>query len=445
MDVTKTLKIPIHYGTTKHKTDILERLTARISFCICLISELVEKAVMADFDGFELDRPTVRKLVKCSDVVERTGMSAGFVDQCIDKVVWEWKSYKTHHHKWESSLDSFLKTFDKTEDPEVRLENLLKREPEPPDFTGNKVPCRIDVRTGKVWFSESSSFSPLWMNISTLKKQKTIDVPLNPCKYHLKWLKKSEIRDFELVKFEGKFFANVSIRYTVEDREPSSIGGLDQGLNITGAIVLLPNPEDKCQIPVERIVTDEKRREVVFKYEEIRASLQRAGNLRKLKKLRHKIHNVAVDYDRHLAIKIADETEGSYLAIGDARFRQTQFRGNGMPTLRKDICKWAYGRQRTLIALKRAERGDTTVLKDEYMTSKIHHECGSRYTVRKYAVGQDGMKFSYLICYNCGAKIDADINAAYNIALRCRDDRLKAQMKGSKKPLSVQNGYPSIY
>jgi len=94
-----------------------------------------------------------------------------------------------------------------------------------------------------------------------------------------------------------------------------------------------------------------------------------------------------------------------------------------MPGLRKRIGKWSYGRQREFIALKRAERGYATKLREERNTSRECHICGSLLTTRKW---QDGS--SYILCHGCGAKEDADLNAAYNIAFRCQDDWLKVQM-----------------
>ncbi len=99
-----------------------------------------------------------------------------------------------------------------------------------------------------------------------------------------------------------------------------------------------------------------------------------------------------------------------------------------------------------MIALKRAELGNITLFDDEYNTSRKCHECGSMITTRKWDNG-----YSWILCHSCGAKIDADFNAAYNIAnkvnpvasaewiynssfaddnnaLRCRDDWLKAGM-----------------
>ena len=93
MEVRKTVRIPVHYGTTKSKMDRLGRLTARLTYCISLINELVTIET-------KLDRPTLRKLVKNNDIAEKCGLSAGYIDQCIDKVIWAWRSYKDKYDEW---------------------------------------------------------------------------------------------------------------------------------------------------------------------------------------------------------------------------------------------------------------------------------------------------------------------------------------------------------
>jgi putative transposase len=86
----KCLKVPIHYDTTKPKIYILDRLTARITYGISLISSSVTRDT-------KLDGPTLRKIARDCDIASKTGLSAGFVDQCVDKVLWSWKSYKALH------------------------------------------------------------------------------------------------------------------------------------------------------------------------------------------------------------------------------------------------------------------------------------------------------------------------------------------------------------
>ena len=415
MQVRKTIKIPIHYDTTNTKVGILDRLTSRITYCIRLVSGLID-------ENTKLDRTTIRKLVKDSNIIELTGLSYGFRDQCIDKAIWVWKSYNKQHKRWgiqviraEERVASARDEKEKTKRT-TSLEKLLKREPSKPDFR-NKTPCRIDYRTGKIEQSESK-LTPLWMHVSTLRKGKTIDVPLNPSHYHLTQLHNAEINDFELIKHGKKYYVHVTITKVIENKAIISIGGIDQGLNKSLAVVLLTEP-----FPREEQLLDSAKRELLDKYDAMVASLQEAEKRDKLRELRNKRANVALYHDWCLANQVADFTEGSYIAIGNSQFRQTQFRGNGMPKLRKRIGKWSYGRQRTFITLKRAERGYPTELRDEYGTSRKCHHCHSMLTTRKWGDG-----YSYILCHDCGGKTDADINAGYNIATQCRDDRLKVQM-----------------
>lgn len=427
MEVRKCVRIPVHYGTTQSKLDKLDRLTARLIYCISLINSLITRDT-------KLNRPMLRKLVKDSDVVGKSRLSAGFVDQCIDKVLWSWKSYKALHEDWEYMYNNVSdrlgssRSDDEREKAEAQLRKLEKREPSLPRFE-NKISCRLDYRTGRIEPGEGK-LSALWMHVSTLVKGVTMDVPLNPSFWHMKQLEGTEIRDFEIIRKNGKYYAHISTTRMVDDVETSSFGGIDQGLNRTVAIVLLP-PHGGGETPHEELMYDEKRG-LLDKYDAIIAELQQAKLYRKLRNLRNKRGNVSVYHDWCLANKVAEYTDGYMIAIGNTRFRQTQVKGNHMPTMRKRIGKWSYGRQRNNIALKRAERGLPTKMVNERNTSNICHCCGSKLVKRKY-----GNCSSWILCHSCGAKLDADLNAAYNIALRCKDDRLKVRMNPAKNRMSA--------
>ena len=413
MQYQKTIRIPIHYGTTKEKMDKLNNLTARISYAIRLISELIT-------EGVKLDRKTLREFVKNSDVVAKTKLSAGFIDQCIDKVLWSWKAYTRLHKKWEKQVASAERR-----DNEKWLAKLHKREPSTPSFDNRKVPCRIDYRTGRIEWGRSSKLTALWLRISTLKKNNMMDIPLNPSHYHLQQLKDVKINDFEIVKRGNKYYAHISISKEIEKTKISSIGGLDQGLNHSAGIVLLPLDGSS---PYEELICDAEKQALLQKYDDLIADLQAAEDWHKLRQLRHKRENIAIHFDWLMANEIAEKSKGAILAIGDTDFRKSQYRGNEMPTLRKRIGKWSYARQRKFVGLKRTENGDETVLKNERGTSIECCECHSKMTRRKWL--SNGT--SYILCWACGNKKDADINAAHNIALRCRDDWLKGRMNMEK-------------
>ena len=440
MIVRKTLRVPVHHSITQSKLDRLESLTARTTFGIALISSLIS-------EDTDLDRRTVRKLAKDNDIASRTGLSSGFVDQCVDKAIWSWRSYRKLHADWERRVDGADQRVDLAEDDRARekaeksLAKLIDREPSAPDFQ-KKTPCRIDYRTGRIEYGNNSFV--LWMHVSTLEKNRPMDVPLNPSPYHLKQLEGSEIDDFEIIKHGKKYYAHISISREITEIETSSVGGIDQGLNRTLAIVLLNR-----DMPHEELFCETDKLNLIDKYDSIIASVQHARNGKKLRQLRHKRSNVAIYHDWCLANHVALLTKGYYLAIGNARFHQTNIKGNGKPGLRKRIGKWSYSRQRQCIALKRAEMGYQTLLIDERYTSKTCHVCGSRLIERKWLDGS-----SYILCHCCGLKYDADLNAGHEIALRCvpdcdlelpsalqsrrdRDDRLKVRMNPAENRVSA--------
>jgi transposase len=107
--------------------------------------------------------------------------------------------------------------------------------------------------------------------------------------------------------------------------------------------------------------------------------------------------------------------------LESADFRKTQYRGNGMPKLRKRIGKWSYSRQRAFITLKRAELGYRTLPINEHGTSQQCYRCGSKMVRRKWLPTGE----SYILCWNCGLKKDSDIGSACLIAFRCMDELLK--------------------
>jgi len=178
----------------------------------------------------------------------------------------------------------------------------LKREPSEPAFE-TKTPCRIDSRTGRIEKSVKSSEFPLWLHISTLRKRETIDVLLNPSQYHLKQLEDVEINDLEIVQKNKKYYAHISISREIPDKQISSIGGIDQGLNRAIAVVLLPSPSPETDgtIPHRELILDSDKRDLIDKYDLIIASCQRSGATKKLKQLRSKRSNVALYHDWCLA------------------------------------------------------------------------------------------------------------------------------------------------
>jgi putative transposase len=464
IEVRKTIRIPVYYDVTKNKMDKLIRLTERITYGIRLIGELVSDVYADTFkngDDNDIDNvlklKTIEGLVKDSDMEEKTGLNSNFIQQCINKVIFSYKSHRKLHKEWEGKVERTEKRLESARDDKEReksykwLEKLRKREPSKPDFR-KKTSCRFTHNIGTVEQAKDKGKFSLWIHISTLEKYKMIDIPLNPSSYHINELKNVVVNDFEIIKGgdsrkkknKGKYYIHVSITKIIEEKSINSVGGIDQGLNKSIAAVLIPlngdiphEPRSAEQRAIrdlsrEEQLTDSAKVELLEKYDTVVSQLQEAKKWEKLRSLRNKRENVSTYHDWCLTKKVTEFTKGSYLAIGNSKFRQTQFRGNGMPTLRKRIGKWTYGRQRKMISLKRAEMGYRTELRDEYGTSRECCECDSKLVRRVY---NDG--FSYLLCHSCGMKKDADLSAANVIATRCRDDMLKAGVSTVKNGVSL--------
>lgn len=449
IEIRKTIRIPVHYDVTKNKMDILNRLTARITYGIRLISEVVYDLVK-DVEGTDeelqfLKLNVIEEIVYNTDIVEKTGLNSNFIQQCINKVIFSYKSYRELHKKWEGKVERAEERLEGSrDDKELEkadkwLGKLRNREPSKPDFR-EKTPCRFTHNIGTVELSKEKGKFPLWIHISTLEKYKMIDIPLNPSQYHLNQLKDVVVNDFEIIKggnsrkCKEKYYIHVSITKVIEEKSINSVGGIDQGLNKSIAAVLMPldsRLDNNGIYPREEQLLDSAKVELLEKYDTIVSELQEAEKWDKLRSIRNKRENVSIYHDWCLARKVADFTVGSYVAIGNSNFRQTQFRGNQMPTLRKRIGKWSYSRQRKFISLKRSEMGYRTELRDEYGTSRECCECHSKLTTRKYEEG-----FSYILCNSCEIKKDADLNAGNVIATRCRDDMLKAGMITVKNSVS---------
>jgi len=124
MQVARTVKIPVHYATTKRKLDILNRLTARLTFGVRLWSLVIETNHIRTRSG-------LRKRELEQEVRVRTGLSAGFVQCCADTALWMWKSYWKLHRRWRQGV-----TWAQREGDERLFKKLTKREPRPPSQTG---------------------------------------------------------------------------------------------------------------------------------------------------------------------------------------------------------------------------------------------------------------------------------------------------------------------
>ncbi len=398
MLVQKTVKVPIHYATTKCKLHVLDRLTARLTYAVKLWSGIIERHGIRT--RRELQRLDYQRFVK-----EKTGLSAGFVQQCGNQALWMWKGYRKLHQQWERAVERARERRD-----EQRLRKLLGREPSKP-FHGKdskkKIPTRFDYRTGEVQRSEHAKLSSWLVRISTLKKSEKLVVFLNPSSYHLGLLERGKIRDFQLVKYGKKYYAHVVMRYEVQDQPIQAVRGVDLGIRRSAATVLL-HPDRPLRREDFSVIEDGLKRRRLNQLNERVAELQQTKKWNALKRMQGKRRRVAEYYDRLTAKAIAEISGGCLVAIGYPKgIKANNYRGNGKRALRQKLTKWSYGRMTRYIKEECTERGIKAVGPNEQWSSITCHRCGSRDTERPIQ--------STFACLNCGLIYNADFNSAINI------------------------------
>jgi len=279
-----------------------------------------------------------------------------------------------------------------------------------------KVPIWFDHRIGSIERSRIKLCSYV-ARASTLKKGVKITIPLNVAKYHLDLLQKGEIKSFQIVKKDGKFFVHVKVEYEVPDQPINEVRGVDLGVKRSVASVML-RPNQPLRSTNFTIIHDGLKRDRLNRIEKRKAELQKHKRWEALERLRHKQKHVAEYFDRLTAKELAITSSGCLVAIGYPKgIKHDNHRGNGKPCLRKKLAGWSYGRIIRYIKEECAEKGIPVEAPEEYWSSITCHKCGSRNTkTDPKTVERIGQSLFH--CWNCELWFNADFNAAINIGSR---------------------------
>jgi putative transposase len=398
MQVIKTVKIPVHYLTTKRKLNILDRLTARLTYGVALWSRPVETHNIRT-------RSNLRNRFFEAEIKKQTELSAGFVQCCGDIALWMWQSYQEQHKIWSRKLKTAEKRGEKK-----WIEKLVKRKPGKPFAKGinGRVPIWFDCRIGRLERTKAVKMTSYVVRIATLKKGEWITVLLNPAKYHISLLENGAIKSFQIVKSDSKFYVYVKVEYEVPEKPVSGVLGVDLGVRRSAATVLL-RPNERFSPKSFLTLRDEKKSRL-YQLNRLVSEFQKAEKCEALKQLRHKRRRVAEHFDRLFAKKVTQLSEDHLLVVGYPKsIKYENFRGNGKRKLRRLLTRWSYSRIIRFIEEERAERGLPTKAVEEHWSSRTCWKCGSRNTER--------INQSTLWCWDCCKYFNADYNATLNIGL----------------------------
>jgi transposase len=225
-----------------------------------------------------------------------------------------------------------------------------------------KVPIWFDSQLGSIEKSRIK-LCPYVARVSTLRRGMKLTVPLNPAKYHLDLLSKGDLKSFQLVKRDGKYYAHMKVECSVPDQPVLAVRGIDLGVKRSVATVALKPPQGHNF----KTVRDGAKRARVRALKRRIAELQWARKWEPLKRLRHKRLHVAEYYDRLTAKHVADLSNNMLVAVGypkGLKYRSA-YRGNGKPYLRSLLSGWTYGRAIRFIQEECVERGIPVRVEDE--------------------------------------------------------------------------------
>jgi len=397
LQVVKTVRVPVHYDLTERKRCILDKLMARLTYGVLLWSKRFDEY---NLKGTYTDRKRFYEQVKAE-----THLPGHMVQCCYDTTNWMWSSYRTLHREWRWQVAKAKRNGDWK-----WLQKLLNREPQRPFTKGvtRKVPIWFDSQLGSIEKSEKMKLCPYVARVSTLRRGMKLTVPLNPARYHLDLMSKGDLKSFQLVKRDGKFYVHVKVEYSIPDQPILAVRGIDLGVKRSVASVALIQQGGYDF----KTIRDGVKRARLRMLKCQMAELQWARKWASLRRLRHKRMQVAKYYDRLMAKQVADLSNRMLVAVGYPKLLKyrSAYRGNGKPHLRRLLTGWAYGRAIRFIQEECAERGIPVRVVDERWTSMTCPRCGSRHTDRPTQ--------SLFHCWNCELWYNADFVGALNVGLR---------------------------
>ena len=194
---------------------------------------------------------------------------------------------------------------------------------------------------------------------------------------------------------------------------PQQFIGVDR--NTTGHIAVTANPDTG---KIEKF--GKSALHVHRKYSAIRKRLQREGKFRELSRVKDRESRIVKDLNHKISRKIVDMAKVQHAALvfedlGGIRQTRKQHR-----SFKYALHSWSFYQLQTFVEYKAKLLGVPVLYVDPAYTSQDCSRCGTR--------GQrNGKGFK---CPTCGHVDHADVNAAFNIALKVKDmiDRTQKEM-----------------
>ncbi|MEM3845186.1 MAG: transposase [Candidatus Parvarchaeota archaeon] len=241
-----------------------------------------------------------------------------------------------------------------------------------------------------------------------------------PLKFEFNYSFRNDFNKINWIEIDNKY---IYVTVTVPDEkpiEPKYYIGVD--LNATGHMAVVSNPQTGKVMKLGK-----KAGHIHNKYKNIRRRLQKKKKYKALKKIKHRESNIIRDLNHKISRKIVDEAKKSGAGIKLEDLRGIRQKAKTNKRFRYSLNSWAFRQLQTMIEYKSKLLGVPVVYVAPQYTSQICSRCG-------HIGNRNSKKFE---CPVCGHVDNADVNAAFNIALRPSDYQLHADRdacKGSAVP-----------
>ncbi|SFU95092.1 RNA-guided endonuclease InsQ/TnpB family protein [Alicyclobacillus macrosporangiidus] len=259
---------------------------------------------------------------------------------------------------------------------------------------GNLVPIRYDART--YTFHPNASV----VSLSTVASRQSVEFARNPHADRL-LAQATGFDSADLVYRKGRFWLHLVV--TIPDASFSPTGnvvGVDMGLNHP-AVTSTAN-----------FLGEKRWKEIDRRYFRLKRALQAKGTRsakRHLRRLSGKVHRFRRDCDHVLSRRIVDSVEpGTVIVVENLNHIRTRVKQRGRESRRR-LHSWTFAQLRSFLKYKAVEKGCVVVGIDPRHTSQMCSCCG-------YVHRSNRRTQSRFLCRNCGFELNADLNAARNIA-----------------------------
>jgi IS605 OrfB family transposase len=145
---------------------------------------------------------------------------------------------------------------------------------------------------------------------------------------------------------------------------------------------------------------------------------------RHLKRVRHRQRRFRRDCDQVLSKQIVQSVEpGGTIVLENLKDIRTRMKAKRRSRIKRRMHSWSFAQLRGFIAYKAEERGCTVAGVDPRHTSQTCSCCG-------HVARTNRRSQSVFICRQCGFHLNADLNAARNIAAKYHADGGRAAVGG---------------